>query len=73
MDQSLKEQSEKSIVQILNSSAEEMLRSFYGQYNSSVQENNSQEDEGASVLPASHEEPATEGMETTANQDPFQT
>ncbi|MFL3876831.1 hypothetical protein wTkk_000751 [Wolbachia endosymbiont of Trichogramma kaykai] len=30
MDQSLKEQSEKSIIRILNSSAEKMLRSFCG-------------------------------------------
>ncbi|MDM8335458.1 WBM0748 family T4SS-associated protein [Wolbachia pipientis] len=32
VDQLLKEQSEKSIVQILNSSAEEMLKSFCGQF-----------------------------------------
>lgn len=63
MDQSLKEQSEKSIIQILNSSAEEMLRSFYG---SSIQRT---EDKEVSVSSASHEEPATEDSETTVNSD----
>ncbi|WP_264684901.1 WBM0748 family T4SS-associated protein [Wolbachia endosymbiont (group B) of Nymphalis c-album] len=63
MDQSLKEQSEKSIIQILNSSAEEMLRSFCG---SSIQRT---EDKEVSLSSASHEEPATEDSETTINSD----
>ncbi|WP_353279584.1 hypothetical protein [Wolbachia endosymbiont (group B) of Xanthorhoe designata] len=63
MDQSLKEQSEKSIIQILNSSAEEMLRSFCG---SSIQRT---EDKEVSLSSASHEEPATEDSETTVNSD----
>lgn len=63
MDQSLKEQSEKSIIQILNSSAEEMLRSFCG---SSIQRT---EDKEVSVSSASHEEPATEDSGTTVNSD----
>ncbi|UIP92361.1 hypothetical protein JSQ73_004100 [Wolbachia endosymbiont of Anopheles demeilloni] len=63
MDQSLKEQSEKSITQILNSSAEEMLRSFCG---SSIQRT---EDKEVSLSSASHEEPATEDSETTINSD----
>ncbi|GFY80041.1 uncharacterized protein TNIN_56911 [Trichonephila inaurata madagascariensis] len=74
MDQSLKEQSEKSIVQILDSSAEEMLRSFCGQCGSPVQKSNSPEHEESSVnkekdLSASHEEPAIEGPETSVNPD----
>ncbi|MFP3023504.1 MAG: hypothetical protein ACEY3K_11640 [Wolbachia sp.] len=64
MNQSLKEQSEKSIIQILNSSAEEMLRSFCG---SSIQR--TIEDKEVSVSSASHEEPATEDSETTVNSD----
>ncbi len=67
MDQSLKEQSEKSIVQILDSSAEEMLRSFCGQCGSPVQSPEPQE------LSASSEESATEGLETSVNPDPFPT
>ncbi len=63
MDQSLKEQSEKSVIQILNSSAEEMLRSFCG---NSIQRT---EDKEVSVSSASHEEPATEDSETTVNSD----
>lgn len=63
MDQSLKEQSEKSIIQILNSSAEEMLRSFCG---SSIQRT---DDKEVSLSSASHEEPATEDSETTINSD----
>ncbi|WP_264686794.1 WBM0748 family T4SS-associated protein [Wolbachia endosymbiont (group B) of Rhopobota naevana] len=63
MDQSLKEQSEESIIQILNSSAEEMLRSFCG---SSIQRT---EDKEVSLSSASHEEPATEDSETTINSD----
>ncbi|BET30273.1 MAG: hypothetical protein ABS251_00135 [Wolbachia endosymbiont of Ephestia elutella] len=63
MDQSLKEQSEKSIIRILNSSAEEMLRSFCG---SSIQRT---EDKEVSLSSASHEEPATEDSETTINSD----
>ncbi|WP_374698491.1 hypothetical protein [Wolbachia endosymbiont (group B) of Limnophora tigrina] len=62
MDQSLKEQSEKSIVQILDSSAEEMLRSFC---DSTAWQNNSPEPQ---ELSASSEELATEGLETTTNQ-----
>ncbi|WP_395463447.1 hypothetical protein [Wolbachia endosymbiont of Cantharis cryptica] len=69
MDQSLKEQSEKSIIQILNSSAEEMLQSFCcGQYNNPVQ---SPEPQEVSATPASSEEPATEGPETITNKDPI--
>ncbi|WP_265043507.1 hypothetical protein [Wolbachia endosymbiont (group A) of Scambus nigricans] len=56
MDQSLKEQSEKSIVQILDSSAEEMLRSFC---DSPLQSPEPQEPS------ASSEEHATEGPETS--------
>ena len=63
MDQSLREQSEKSIVQILNSSAEEMLRSFC---DSPVQSPEPQEVSASSV---SHVEPATEGQETSVNPD----
>ncbi|WP_265024859.1 MULTISPECIES: hypothetical protein [unclassified Wolbachia] len=63
MDQSLKEQSKKSIIQILNSSAEEMLRSFCG---SSIQRT---DDKEVSLSSASHEEPATEDSETTINSD----
>ncbi|MDX5526533.1 MAG: hypothetical protein O7167_01410 [Wolbachia endosymbiont of Andrena nigroaenea] len=70
MDQSLREQSEKSIVQILNSSAEEMLRSFCGQCNSPVQESNSPEHEEVSASSAS---PATEGPEISVNPDPLST
>ncbi|WP_264705853.1 WBM0748 family T4SS-associated protein [Wolbachia endosymbiont (group A) of Ancistrocerus nigricornis] len=60
VDQSLKEQSEKSIVQILDSSAEEMLRSFC---DSPVQSPEPQEPS------ASSEEHATEGPETSVNSD----
>ncbi len=67
MDQSLKEQSEKSIVQILDSSAEEMLRRFC---DSPVQSPEPQEVSASSVL---HEEPATEGPETSVSPDPFST
>ncbi|MFP3015973.1 MAG: hypothetical protein ACEY3B_06905 [Wolbachia sp.] len=67
MDQSLREQSEKSIVQILNSSAEEMLRSFC---DSPLQESNSPEHEEVSASSAS---PATEGPETSVNPDPLST
>lgn len=63
MNKSLTEQSEKSIIQILNSSAEEMLKSFCG---SSIQRT---EDKEVSVSSASHEEPATEDSETTVNSD----
>lgn len=63
MDRSLREQSEKSIVQILDSSAEEMLRSFC---DSPVQ---SPEHEEVSASSASHEEHATEGPETSVNPD----
>lgn len=63
MDQSLKEQNEKSIIQIINSSAEEMLRSFCG---SSIQRT---EDKEVSVYSASHEEPSTEDSENTVNSD----
>ncbi|MDD9331181.1 MAG: hypothetical protein PV340_00680 [Wolbachia sp.] len=42
-DQSLREQSETSIIQILNSSAEEMLKSFCWQYYCNAQENSSPE------------------------------
>ncbi|MGL9759088.1 MAG: WBM0748 family T4SS-associated protein [Wolbachia sp.] len=61
MDQSLREQSGKSIVQILDSSAEEMLRSLCNStaYNSPEPQE----------LSASSEELATEGLETTANSD----
>lgn len=61
MDQSLTEQSERSIIQILNLSAEEMLRSFCD--SCSVQEDNSPEHT------TSHEEPATEDSEITVNPD----
>ncbi|WP_265026023.1 hypothetical protein ACJZL1_06630 [Wolbachia endosymbiont of Rhagoletis indifferens] len=64
MDQSLKEQSEKSIVQILDSSAEEMLRSFC---DSPVQ---SLEHEEVSASSAS---PAIEGQETSVSLDPIST
>ncbi|WP_265021637.1 WBM0748 family T4SS-associated protein [Wolbachia endosymbiont (group A) of Icerya purchasi] len=63
MDRSLREQSEKSIVQILDSSAEEMLRSFC---DSPAQ---SPEHEEVSASSASHEEHATEGPETIVNPD----
>ncbi|OCA06453.1 WBM0748 family T4SS-associated protein [Wolbachia endosymbiont of Trichogramma pretiosum] len=63
MDQSLKEQSEKSIIRILNSSAEKQLRSFCG---SSIQRT---EDKEVSLSSASHEEPTTEDSETTINSD----
>lgn len=69
MDQSLKEQSEKSIIQTLNSSAEEMLRSFCGQCNNSAEESSSPESQDS----ASSEECPTEGSGTTTNQDPFPT
>lgn len=63
MNKSLTEQSEKSIIQILNLSAEEMLKSFCG---SSIQRT---EDKEVSVSSASHEEPATEDSGTTVNSD----
>ncbi|NSM56695.1 hypothetical protein HET73_04550 [Wolbachia endosymbiont of Atemnus politus] len=69
MDQSLREQSEKSIVQILNSSAEEMLRSSCGQYNNPVHDSDSSEPQEISVLSATSEETTTEGLETTVNPD----
>ncbi|WP_353288807.1 hypothetical protein [Wolbachia endosymbiont (group A) of Pogonocherus hispidulus] len=65
MDQSLREQSGKSIVQILDSSAEEMLQSFC---DSTIWQNNSPELQEVSATPASSEESATEGLETTTNQ-----
>ncbi|WP_353270033.1 hypothetical protein [Wolbachia endosymbiont (group A) of Myopa testacea] len=65
MDQSLREQSGKSIVQILDSSAEEMLQSFC---DSTIWQNNSPEPQEVSATPASSEESATEGLETTTNQ-----
>ncbi|MDR0773548.1 MAG: hypothetical protein LBE46_04530 [Wolbachia pipientis] len=65
MDQSLREQSGKSIVQILDSSAEEMLQSFC---DSTIRQNNSPEPQEVSATPASSEESATEGLETTTNQ-----
>lgn len=59
MDQSLKEQSEKSIIQILNSSAEEMLKSFCGKCDSTAKkedsskhENTATEKSNSAVLPA---------------------
>lgn len=67
MDQSLREQSGKSIVQILDSSAEEMLKSFC---DSPVQSPEPQEVSASSVL---HEESATEGPETSVNPDPLST
>lgn len=74
MDQSLKEQSEKPIIQILNSSAEEMLQSFCGQCNSSAEESSSPESQEINNVPSAlSEEPTTEGLETTTNQDPFST
>ncbi|WP_225537063.1 hypothetical protein [Wolbachia endosymbiont of Mansonella ozzardi] len=74
MDQSLKEQIEKLIIQILNSSAEKMLRSFCGQCNSSAEENSSPEAQEINNAPfALSEEPTTEGLGTTTNQDPFST
>ncbi|MDR2831735.1 MAG: hypothetical protein LBV62_02365 [Rickettsiales bacterium] len=66
-DQSLKEQSEESIIQILDSSAEEMLKSFC---NSTAWQNNSPEPQEPS---ASSEEYATKGLETSVNPDPFPT
>ncbi|WP_341820914.1 hypothetical protein [Wolbachia endosymbiont (group A) of Myopa testacea] len=65
MDQSLREQSGKSIVQILDSSAEEMLQSFC---DSTIWQNNSPESQEVIATPASSEESATEGLETTTNQ-----
>ncbi|MDX5495805.1 MAG: hypothetical protein O7198_03950 [Wolbachia endosymbiont of Nomada marshamella] len=70
MDQSLREQSEKSIVQILNLSAEEMLQSFC---DSTIWQNNSPEPQEVSATPASSEESATEGTETSVNPDPLST
>lgn len=64
MDQSLREQSGKSIVQILDLSAEEILKSFC---DSPVQSPEPQEPS------ASSEESATEGLETSVNPDPFPT
>ncbi|WP_265034502.1 MULTISPECIES: hypothetical protein [unclassified Wolbachia] len=69
-DQSLKEQSGKSIVQILDSSAEEMLQSFC---DSTIWQNNSPEPQEVSATPASSEESATEGLETSVSPDPFST
>ncbi|QOD37838.1 WBM0748 family T4SS-associated protein [Candidatus Wolbachia massiliensis] len=69
MDQSLEEQSGKSIIQILNLSAEEMLRSFCGKCGSSAQKSNPPESQETSAPSASSEEPTTEGPETTINQD----
>jgi hypothetical protein len=74
MDQSLKEQSEKSIIQILNSSAEKMLQSFCGQCNSSAEESSFPESQEINKAPSAlPEEPTTEGLETTTNQDPLST
>ncbi|OAM00179.1 hypothetical protein MWH06_06930 [Wolbachia pipientis] len=70
MDQSLREQSEKSIVQILDSSAEKMLQSFC---DSTIWQNNSPEPQEVSATPASSEESATEGPETSVNPDPLST
>lgn len=66
MDQSLREQSGKSIVQILDSSAEEMLQSFC---DSTIWQNNSPEPQEVSASSVSHEESATEGSEVIANPD----
>ncbi|WP_246224391.1 hypothetical protein [Wolbachia endosymbiont of Litomosoides sigmodontis] len=66
--QLLKEQSEKSIIKILNLSAGEVLRSFCVQCNSPVQESNFPKCEEPST---SHEEDAAEGSETTIIRDLF--
>ena len=72
MDQSLKEQSEKSIIQTLNSSTEEMLRSFCGQCNNSAEESSSPESQEINNAPSTlPEEPTTEGLKTTTNQESF--
>lgn len=73
-DQSLREQSEKSIVQVLDSSAEEMLKSFCGQCGSSVHKSIPSEHGESSInkerdISASHEEPIIEGSETSINPD----
>ncbi|MGL9717462.1 MAG: WBM0748 family T4SS-associated protein [Wolbachia sp.] len=70
MDQSLREQNEKSTIQILNSSADEALKSFCGQYNSTARESSSPEPQ---ALSAPSEGPTTESVETTTNQELFPT
>lgn len=61
--QSLTEQSEMSVVEILNLSAKEMLKSFCG--SCPMQETEQ------SILFTSHEEPAIENLETTVNRNFF--
>ncbi|WP_250296945.1 WBM0748 family T4SS-associated protein [Wolbachia endosymbiont of Oedothorax gibbosus] len=55
-DESLKEQSEMSVIQILSSSAEEMLKSFFGKCNSTAEKEDS----------SKHESSATEGSNPAA-------
>ncbi|MGL9731233.1 MAG: hypothetical protein ACR5KX_00040 [Wolbachia sp.] len=51
-----------------------MFRSFCGQCNSSTEESSSPESQEINNAPSAlPEEPTTEGLEITTNQDPFST